>query len=138
MKSILLFLSLCALLSCVSQKSNSQNGFLEGITGLFEGNCMPAPGQEPCKPKPISTLVYVTKPSEKFNQELLVTTILSKEDGSFKVDLAPGKYSLFLKDGDEKICDGLNCDGDDCYCTLVEIKKDSTTSVKVNIDHATW
>ncbi len=99
---------------------------------------MPGPEKKPCKPQPISTLVYVTKPSEKFNQELLVTTILSKEDGSFKVDLAPGKYSLFLKDGDEKICDGLNCDGDDCYCTLVEIKKDSTTSVKINIDHATW
>lgn len=99
---------------------------------------MPAPGKEPCKPRPISTLVFVTQPSEEFNQALLVTTVLSKEDGSFTVDLEPGKYSLFLKDGDEKICSGLNCDGDDCYCTPVEIKADSTTMVQVNIDHASW
>ncbi len=99
---------------------------------------MPAPGKEPCKPVPISTLIFVTQPSEEFKQELLVTTILSKEDGSFTIDLEPGKYSVFLKDGEEKICSGLNCDGANCYCTLVEIKANSTTSVQVNIDHATW
>lgn len=91
----------------------------------------------PCQPTPISTTVAITIPSENFDIDLLVGSVETSENGTFEISLPEGNYSIFLRDGGEFICDSWTCP-DDCYCTLVTIKNDSTTTVNANIDHATW
>ncbi|MEP2950265.1 MAG: hypothetical protein ABJO91_09635 [Ekhidna sp.] len=125
------------LLSCVAQKPSQTSGTLKGTIGLYEGNCMPGPGVDPCEPKPISTMVYITKISEKFQLDLAVDSVQSKADGTYAIDLAIGTYSLFLRDEESIICDLIKCPNT-CYCNPFKITIDSTTIVDANLDHATW
>lgn len=114
-----------------------RNSILKGKIGLYEGNCMPGPGIPPCQPAPISTTVAITKPSEHFNIDLLEASVITSEKGIFEMVLPAGNYSLFIKDGDEFICDSWACPNE-CYCTLFEIDTDFTTTVIANINHASW
>lgn len=125
------------LCSCVAQTSKSKLGTLQGSIGMFEGNCMPSPGVDPCEAVPISTVIYISEPSENFQSNLVKDSIKTNKNGEFNLNLAPGKYSLFIKDGTEIICDQYMCD-DECFCTLFEIVADSTTTISANIDHASW
>ena len=84
-----------------------QTGTLEGSIGLFEGNCQPSPGVPPCEPSPISATIYISQPSESFDEALLVDSTISNGDGSYQIKLAAGRYSLFLRDGDEIFCPGF-------------------------------
>ena len=131
-----LLLSL-SLVSCRAQKNNLSNERLEGAIGIYEGNCMPAPGVPPCEPKPVATIIYITQLSEKFQKNLLIDSAGSAPDGSYAIQLSPGNYSLFLKDGDQVVCPVMQCP-DQCYCSPFEIKADSITTVDANLDHATW
>ena len=133
----LIFLLLALSISCAAQKNNISTGTLKGTVGLFEGNCMPAPGVPPCEPSPIAAIIYITQLSEKFQEKLLVDSVASASDGSYTVQLSPGKYSLFVKDGDQVICTITQCP-DRCYCNPFEIVADAVTVVDANLDHATW
>jgi hypothetical protein len=114
--------------------SSDKNGVLKGTIGLYEGNCMPGIN---CEPAPISTTVAITRPSEDFNINLLVGSVITSEYGTFEIKLPEGNYSIFLRDGNKFICDSWSCP-DDCYCSLITIKNDSITTITANIDHAAW
>jgi len=133
---VLLVAILLSFMSCEKDKNDliDKNGVLKGTIGLYEGNCMPV---ATCQPSPISTTVAITNPSEDFNIDLLVDSVITSDNGTFEISLPVGNYSLFLRDGNEFICDSWTCP-DDCYCTLITIKSDSITVVKANIDHASW
>jgi hypothetical protein len=92
---------------------NCRRSGINGHVYLEKGNRMPSPDQPPALPKGIKTILYVyplTNTSEVERQgssafyrsisKELVKEIETKEDGSFKIKLPPGKYSLFVKKGD--------------------------------------
>ncbi len=112
-------------------------GTLKGIIGIYEGNCMPGPGIPPCEPRPISTTVYITQLSQNFEMKLMMDSVVSGTNGLYTIDLAPGTYSLFLKDENSVVCDYIECP-EQCYCQPFEIKSDSITVIDANLDHATW
>lgn len=61
-----------------------------------------------------------------------VAKVVSDEDGSFSVELKPGKYSLFVKENDgyyANLFDGQN----NIY--PVEVKENQVTEVEFIIDH---
>lgn len=124
-------------LSCSAQKNLQATGTLRGITGEYSGNCMPSPGMEPCKPAPISTTVFITSSAEQFDPSNLIAEVTSDASGRFEVSLKPGKYSLFLKDAEEVVCDSWECPGE-CYCSPIEIIAGQITQIQLNLDHATW
>ena len=128
---------LVVIMSCKNQKQDSSLGTLTGMLGLLEGNCMPGPGQKPCKPNPIAGTVYITQPSKEFQVDLLVDSIMTAQDGKYSLSLQPGKYSLFVKDGDEIACTLTNCP-DECYCLLIDIQAGVATEQDITINHATW
>ena len=128
---------LVVIMSCKNQKQDSSLGTLTGMLGLLEGNCMPGPGQTPCKPKPIAGTFYITQPSKEYKEELLVDSVMTTENGLYSLSLQPGKYSLFVKDGEEIVCTLTNCP-DECYCLLIEIEAGVETEQDITINHATW
>lgn len=122
---------------CSAQKPMKENGMLKGTIGVFEGNCMPGPGQPPCKPKPIATTVFISKPSKSFQIENLVDSVVSREDGSFSILLREGTYSIFLRDGNNIVCTGLECPSE-CICSPVQILTNQELIKDLNIDRASW
>lgn len=137
--SVVFAVLLLSFIACEKDKNDSisKTGVLTGTIGLYEGNCMPGLGVPPCEPTPISTIVAITTPSEYFNIDLLVGSVQSSENGFYEISLPEGQYSIFLQDGSEFICDSWTCP-DECFCTLITVKKDSTTIANANIDHAVW
>ena len=135
--SFTMIIALMAVMSCKSQKADQSLGTLTGILGLLEGNCMPGPGQKPCKPNPIAGTFYISQPSKEFQKDLLVDSVMTAEDGKYSQSLQPGKYSLFVKDGDETSCTLTNCP-DECYCLLIHIEAGVVTEQDITINHATW
>lgn len=123
--------------SCAAQKSPDITGTLQGVTGVFQGNCMPSPGQSPCQPSPISTTIYVTEQSEKFSIELLQDSVVSAENGKYKISLPAGSYSLFMRDGNEIVCRSIQCSGP-CLCMPFTVAADSVTILDPNLDRASW
>lgn len=133
-------LILLGLLSCEQdnkEASDFNKGTLRGSIGLYEGNCMPGPNVPPCQPSPISTTLAITRPSENYKVNLLLYSTTTSDDGTFEISLPEGSYSLFIQDGSEFICSAWNCPSD-CYCSLFQIRRDSTTTINANIDHASW
>jgi len=125
------------LYSCAGQKSNIEVGVLKGTIGVFEGNCMPGPGVPPCEPRPISTTIYVTKPTQNFDRTMLVDSTISNTEGYYIISLPQGKYSLFLKDENQVVCSEIQCPNE-CFCNPFKMVNDSTTVINANLDHATW
>lgn len=130
-------LTIFLLSSCVAQQARKPTGILTGTIGIYEGNCMPGPGVEPCVPRPISTTVLITRLTENFEKDLVVKETKSKEDGSYSIELPEGTYSLFVKDGDKAVCTFVQCPSV-CYCNPFQIVADSTTVIDAELDHATW
>ncbi|MFK7954412.1 MAG: hypothetical protein AB8B73_16285 [Ekhidna sp.] len=125
------------LFSCAVQKEKSELGILKGLIGIYEGNCMPSPGAAPCKPTPLKTTIFITEPSKNFEMALLIDSIETNSKGEFQMKLIPKEYSLFIKDGDDIICNGYKCKKE-CYCTPFLIVTDSITNVSANINKASW
>jgi hypothetical protein len=105
MKYIFLaIVTVCALTSSYSQH--------QGVCGKVlwvEGNQMPGPGMERAKPPGIIREVYIyeavttdqCKEENGFYSDIskpLIARIKSKKDGSFRVKLKPGIYSVFVKE----------------------------------------
>lgn len=123
--------------ACAAQTNQVSPGTIQGAVGLFEGNCMPSPGVPPCEPSPITTTVFITEPSEIFDIRKLKDSVITNDKGFYKLALPAGSYSLFLRDGIDIVCAGLQCDGV-CTCTPFQITSDSTTHLNANLDHASW
>ena len=124
-------------LSCNTKIVSPNSGVLKGVVGEFKGNCMPSPGAKPCEPTPVQTTLYISAPAKSFDKTLLVDSIQSNQNGEFKIRLDEGQYSIFIKDKNKIVCNGFECDPK-CICTPFYIKKDSTTTLSVNLNHASW
>ncbi len=117
MKPILfvLFAACTALLACSSGKKANSAIVQQGITGLITeatGNRMPMIGAAPSVPKGILTTVLVYEPTNisqvtrSGNSSLytaittkLVASVQTDSTGAFTLALAPGRYSVFIKQG---------------------------------------
>lgn len=98
----------------------------QGIRGrvlFYEGNQMPGPGGPSGSIKPVSRticLFALTDESQATQVEPcfysristpLVDSTLSGEDGVFEIALPPGRYSLFVKEGDLYYANGFDGEG---------------------------
>ena len=138
MKRVLLLIAISTLINCTAVRKGIQDlGSLKGTVGLLEGDCMPGPNSPPCEPRPIVTWVYATLPSEGFDRKMVIDSVRSMGNGEFSMGLNPGKYSLFAKYANEIACTRFNCDSE-CYCQPVVIAADSTSTVKIVVNKATW
>ena len=114
-----------------------RDGFLVGKVGLYEGNCMPGPGVLPCVPTPIATTIALTQPFEFYDPLLLADSIRSSDNGVFELWLPQGDYSIFMRDGEEFVCDRY-VHSTVRYCHVINMASSQTTTVILNIDHASW
>jgi hypothetical protein len=91
-------------------EANCRRSGIKGHVYVESGNRMPSPDRVPSPPQGIKTKLYIyelTNISQVGRQGTsafyttvptkLVKEIETDEDGSFKVKLKPGKYSLFVK-----------------------------------------
>jgi hypothetical protein len=118
MKKILFLAILAGLLMpcCKTPKKLSTQMTKQGIAGyVFEsaGNQMPMKDAQAYNPKGLQTTVYVYEltniqqvdrigetPYYKAIHTRPVTSIQSDSTGSFTIQLAPGRYSLFIRPGE--------------------------------------
>jgi hypothetical protein len=136
--ALLLKLFLVLNIQCAAfQKSVSKDGILQGKVRVFSGNCMPAPGEPPCEPAAVSTTIYITKLSAKYDRELLINAIQSSDDGLFHLTLPEGAYSVFVQNGTEVVCTLVQCPSV-CYCSPFTITSDSSTVIDLIVNNATW
>jgi hypothetical protein len=118
---------------------------VRGMVQLVRGNQMPSPDNVNQKPAGLQTTLYiyaltnvsqVTRDGQSpFYQSIstaLVKEVQTATDGSFKVKLKPGRYSLFVKKGDlfySNIYDGDN----NIY--PIEVKKGEMAEVNFKADY---
>ncbi len=126
-----------AIASCALRPIPGKEGMLTGFVGILDGNCMPSPGQPPCEPAPFQTTLYVTTPSENFDELNVVESVTSNSDGEFSVQLKAGFYSLFIGYQDRYGCSYFECK-DLCFCSPFKITADSTTNLNLKLNIADW
>lgn len=112
---------------------------LSGKTYLLSGNCMPGAGGG-CNKKPISTTVLIY-PLKNQNSSFigeknpaLLTKVKSDRNGNYKVDLAPGTYSVYVDDNGKEGCSGGDGYANLCGVTLYE----SNEEISPVISHAAF
>lgn len=105
-----LFILVFMLSSFVPFRDNCRRSGIKGRVLLVTGNQMPSPGEPRPAPKGIKTTVYIyelTNTGQVTKSGAFYSAISTKpvkqvetaDDGSFKVKLKPGQYSLFVKKG---------------------------------------
>jgi hypothetical protein len=117
MKSFYAILLVCLMFLLGSfsslKQDNCRRTGIKGHVVELVGNQMPSPDLPPTAPRGVKTTLYVYKLTNinevkregvsAFYSSIstqLVKEITTNEDGSFKVKLKPGNYSLFVKKGD--------------------------------------
>lgn len=115
-------------------RNESASTGLYGRVELITGNCMPTifvpgqlqePGQNPCKHELVSRKIYVRKPltQEEFEGHeplgiikklLVVKTTQSKEDGSYRIGLPPGTYTVTVENEGGEFCNEFSYDNIMC------------------------
>lgn len=151
MKNILYLIAIGLTLTAFTKpgfdNSCFKKSYLQGYVNEVRGNQMPSPDESRPGKIPVNTTVYVhaltnikdtryREPGKYLNIATpLITTVTTDSAGYFKIQLPPGKYSLFVK------VDGL------LYATLqdgdgnifpVEIKKRKTTKTEFTIKHKAY
>jgi hypothetical protein len=127
--------------------SNSKGQGIEGKVIWQEGNFMPSPGETKPSVKRIETTIRRevriyeltgTDEVEKSTgtiftnvQSPLVKTISTEEDGSFRVDLPPGSYSVFTVEEEGLFANSFDSEGNICPVT-VEQGQFTNLVIKVN------
>lgn len=104
------FLAAFIFCSCCSSAKLGVKQGIQGYVYLVSGNQMPSPDIKKTPSKGIRTTIYIyelTNISQVVQQgqqpfysavnSRFIQDVQSNEDGSFKVSLPPGKYSLFTK-----------------------------------------
>lgn len=118
----------------------------QGIKGRviwLSGNQMPGPGRTASPEAGIKREIHIYKPATlqevtragKFYAEIrteLVAKITSKEDGSFKIKLPPGEYSVFTKESGGYFANLFDGNG---RINVVEVKRGNFTDVTVKVDY---
>jgi hypothetical protein len=118
----------------------------EGIQGQvfwLSGNQMPGPGKSIPPQQGVAREIVVYKPvmlqdteqSDQFFNNIkaeLVTKALSKTDGSFKIKLPPGKYSVFTREPKGFFANIIDQDG--CL-SCVEVRPKKYTWMTITVDY---
>jgi hypothetical protein len=123
---LILFIGLISMFGCEKQ-SNHENGFLEGKISIGPlcpvETDPPSPGCMPTAETYKAYPVYVCTPDGSKKIELISPAL----DGSFKTELAPGKYLVILDKVQIKI-------GSSNLPQEVTIKPLETTVISIDID----
>jgi hypothetical protein len=139
MRKLLLFI---ALISLLENAQAQKPGILQGQVFWVSGDQMPGPDKIKNPQQGIVREVYIynaTNLSDATQQDgfftaiqtAFVTKVLSESDGSFKVKLPPGKYSVFVKE-DKGLFANLY-DSNGCInCVLVNSRKASWITLTVD------
>lgn len=112
-----LFILSLTFLSCSTAKIKASKTKLQGISGFVyeaKGNHMPMKGAPENKPKSLQTTVLIYEPTNISNTEpntpttvytlihtKRVASVNTDSTGYFKIELPVGKYSLFIKQGNQ-------------------------------------
>lgn len=117
MKQILFILCSfgCIISACSPAKKTNSSAVLQGIAGQiteFAGNQMPMKGAVSSEPRGILTTVFIyepthisqvsrigTSPAYTAINTKLVDSVQTDSTGAYAIALAPGSYSLFIKQG---------------------------------------
>ncbi|MBL7739162.1 MAG: hypothetical protein JNK14_08075 [Chitinophagaceae bacterium] len=126
MRTSLILSAFTALVMTAFRPADTECFRKQGIKGhvyLVKGNQMPSPDVPPSPGRGFATTLYIYELTHNSQTTIqngafytsvatkLVKEIQTAEDGSFKVKLKPGKYSLFVKKGDlfySNVFDGNN------------------------------
>ena len=144
-KSIILLvpiLILCTSFLCIFGKKSG----IQGAVLKISGNQMPSPDRPPAQPKGVKSTIFIHELTS-LNQVVrvgqsatytavnsrLIKQLETKDDGSFKVKLPPGKYSIFIK-----IDEGFYANSFDAQNNIqpVEVVKKKMSKVELRLDNA--
>ena len=136
------------LLGCVTQKPNYYDQGLAGEVRWVEGNLMPTIGDttyaERARGIPIEREIYVFKAVKKENtisavgtfyksvQSELVSKFMTNPDGTFKVSLPAGRYSVFVMEEEgyfANLFDGGN------YINPVTVHTNNFTEIQILVNY---
>ncbi len=143
----LILLSLSLLFGCINKISGTGNQGIIGQVRWLEGNLMPTIGDtsyaERVKGVPIERDIYIFKAVKQqdalsaggafyksINGEL-VYRLKSRKDGTFKVKLPPGKYSIFTMEKDGYFANRF--DGDN-YINPVTVYANNFTEIQIQVN----
>ena len=122
-------------------------GIAQGISGQvlwFEGDLMPGIDKEPVKGKPIQREIHIYRATTMEQAEAhegtfysnirteLVLTTMSDEDGKFIAALAPGTYSVFIKEPQGLFANRFDQGG---VINPVTINQDELVSLLIRVDY---
>jgi hypothetical protein len=136
-------LSLIIVLLLMACGAYAQKQGIKGKVIWIEGDQMPGPGKTLGKGKGVSREVYVykattmqqAKQSAGFFSDLqteLVAKIVSKDDGSFCVNLPVGEYSVFTKEPEGLFA---NLFDDQARINVVKVDKKKFTEMTFKINY---
>lgn len=149
MNKILIFLiSILCLSACISQKRSFNTSGIIGEVRWVEGNLMPSIGDTTYAARlrgvPVEREVFIynaTKPDDVFRTEgvfyspittQLVKKVKSRKDGMFKVNVPPGKYSVFVLEKEGLFANTF--DGDNCI-SPVTVQANNFTEIKILVNY---
>jgi hypothetical protein len=122
----------------------SQSSRIVGIVTEVVGNQMPSPTpQLRAKAKTVVREIYVYELTnekqtkrENFFYKSITTRLIAKKktkaDGSYRIKLRPGKYSIFVKEKDGLFANQLDGEGN---INVVVIEPNKTTTLNLRIDY---
>lgn len=147
----IIFIAILILTSCINQKISLATQGIIGEVRWVEGNLMPTIGDTTyaarAKGIPIEREIYIykaTKPDDAIRADgnfytsistKLVKRLKSGKDGSFKVILPPGKYSLFVMEKEGLFANTF--DGDN-YINPVTVQANNFTEIQIMVNYKAY
>ena len=144
-----LFLSGCEKDQGITSSGQTQPTITEGVHGTLifrEGNCMPIVDPNVCKEYPVKRKIYIYEAVDESAaapypshstfyvsvNSNLVATAESNESGFYQLSLAPGKYSIFIKEDGKLWANGH--DGED-HIMPVTVTQNALSQMNIVIDY---
>lgn len=127
-----------------SGKNNSVcNQGIKGKVVWIGGNQMPGPGRQTSRGAGIKREILIYKPTTMDNairtgslyseiKTELVAKTSSKEDGSFRIKLPPGEYSVFIKEKEGYFANLFDGEG---RINIIEVKRGEFSEVTIRVDY---
>jgi hypothetical protein len=148
MQKLVLLSSFLFLYSCVAMQHKDGGQGIIGEVRWIEGNLMPSIGDtcyaSRAEGVPIEREIYVYKATQLKDVEKsggsfytsihtqLIKKVKSKKDGSFRVPLPSGKYSLFIVEEEGFFANTF--DGDN-YINPVTVQPNNFTEIKIRVNY---
>lgn len=146
-----IFIAILYLSACINSKSSFNNQGIIGDVRWVEGNLMPTIGDTTyaarAKGIPIEREIYIyeaTKADDVVRVDgifytsintKLVKKIKTGKDGGFKVNVAPGKYSLFVMEKEGLFANTF--DGDN-YINPVTVQANNFTEIQILVNYKAY